>query len=43
MIFLAINGVLVAEGGGGGGGQVLNVWNTSELVLQGWWVPFSLL
>ena len=30
MIFLAINGVLVAEGrGGGGGGQVLNLRNTS--------------
>ena len=41
MIFLAINGVLVA--GGGGGEHVLNLRNTSELVPQGWWVPFTVI
>ena len=43
MIFLAINGVLVAGGGGGGVEQVLNSWNTSELVPRGWWVPFTVI
>ena len=45
MIFFSYKWSSCSRGGGGGGGveQVLNLWNTSDLVPRGWWVPFTVI